>query len=95
MQKLQGRVMTTGLAFPEGPVALPDGSVPVVEIGAARLTRILPSGERDVIAHVGGGPNGAAVGPDRRAAYITLSGYGQLFEAHWPRAGLDLAAWRA
>jgi gluconolactonase len=27
-----------------------------------------------------------------RTAYITLSGYGQLFAAQWPRAGLRLAA---
>ena len=31
-------------------------------------------------------------GPDRRTAFITLSGYGQLFAAEWPRAGLPLAA---
>ena len=31
-------------------------------------------------------------GPDRRTAFITLSGYGQLFAAEWPRAGLALAA---
>ena len=29
-------------------------------------------------------------GPDMRTAYITLSGYGQLFAAHWPRPGLRL-----
>jgi gluconolactonase len=29
-------------------------------------------------------------GPERRTAYITLSGYGQLFAADWPRAGLRL-----
>jgi gluconolactonase len=34
-------------------------------------------------------------GPEMRTAYITLSGYGQLFEARWPRPGLDLAAGRA
>ena len=45
MLKLQGRVMATGLGFPEGPVALPDGSVLVVEIAGGRLTRVLPSGE--------------------------------------------------
>ena len=33
-------------------------------------------------------------GADLRTAYITLSGYGQLFAARWPRPGLDLAAWR-
>ena len=31
-------------------------------------------------------------GADRRTAFITLSGNGQLFAAHWPRAGLPLAA---
>jgi gluconolactonase len=29
-------------------------------------------------------------GVDRRTAFITLSGYGQLFAAKWPRAGLPL-----
>ena len=64
MLKLQGRPMASGLAFPEGPVALPDGSVLVVEIAAGRLTRVLPNGELKVVAHVAGGPNGAAMGPD-------------------------------
>jgi gluconolactonase len=31
-------------------------------------------------------------GADRRTAFITLSGYGQLFAARWPRAGLQLTA---
>ena len=31
-------------------------------------------------------------GPDLRTAYVTLSGYGQLFAARWPRPGLRLAA---
>ena len=51
MLKLQGRLMATGLGFPEGPVVLPDGSVLVVEIAAGRLTRVLPNGELKVIAH--------------------------------------------
>jgi 3-oxoacyl-[acyl-carrier protein] reductase len=33
-------------------------------------------------------------GPDMRTAYITLSGYGQLFEARWPRPGLNVSVWR-
>jgi gluconolactonase len=64
MLKLQGRLLATGLGFPEGPVALTDGSVLVVEIAARRLTRVLPNGELKIIADVGGGPNGAAMGPD-------------------------------
>jgi gluconolactonase len=29
-------------------------------------------------------------GPDNRTAFITLSGYGVLFAAQWPRPGLPL-----
>ena len=52
------------LRFPEGPISLPDGSVVVVEIEAGDLTRVHPDGSKTVIAHCGGGPNGAAPGPD-------------------------------
>jgi gluconolactonase len=57
-------VMADGLGFPEGPVALPDGSVILSEIAARRVTHILPDGRRRMIAQPGGGPNGLAVGPD-------------------------------
>lgn len=67
------RVVAEGLHFPEGPVALPDGNLLVVEIAAGCLTRITPSGTREVVAHVGGGPNGAAIGPDGRC-YICNNG---------------------
>lgn len=60
---LQGQVVAAGLRFPEGPVALGDGSVLVVELARGTLTRIA-GGSVDVVAHVGGGPNGAAIGPD-------------------------------
>jgi gluconolactonase len=73
MLKLQGRLLATGLGFPEGPVALPDGSVLVVEIAARRLTRVLPNGELKIIADVGGGPNGAAMGPDG-SCYVCNNG---------------------
>jgi gluconolactonase len=62
--KLGGRTIATGLAFPEGPVAMPDGSVVLVEIARGTLTRVLPDGRTEVIATPGGGPNGAALGPD-------------------------------
>ncbi len=58
------REVAGGLAFPEGPVALDDGSVLVVEIAAGNLTRVAPNGDVSVVAHCGGGPNGAALGPD-------------------------------
>ena len=58
------RVVAEGLTFPEGPVALADGSVLVTEIDIANITRIGPDGDVDVLMTVPGGPNGAAVGPD-------------------------------
>ena len=53
-----------GLDFPEGPVAMADGSVILVEIRRKTLSRVHPDGRIEVIANLGGGPNGAAVGPD-------------------------------
>jgi gluconolactonase len=73
MPKLQGRLIATGLGFPEGPVALPDGRVLFVEIAAGRLTSVLPGGELKVVAELGGGPNGAAMGPDGHC-YICNNG---------------------
>jgi gluconolactonase len=73
--KLQGRVIASDLAFPEGPVALPDGSVLVVEIAAGRLTRVHANGERMVAANVGGGPNGAALGPDGHCYVCNNGGF--------------------
>jgi gluconolactonase len=67
------REIAAGLRFPEGPVAMPDGSVILVEIEARRLTRIMPGGAKRVIAVTGGGPNGAAMGPDG-ACYICNNG---------------------
>ena len=56
-------VLAEGLRFPEGPIAMPDGSVLVVEIARGTLSRVV-DGEVEVIADLGGGPNGAAIGPD-------------------------------
>ena len=67
------RLVTDGLGFPEGPVALSDGSVVVVEIKTGNLTRVAPDGTKDVVARCGGGPNGAAVGPDGKF-YICNNG---------------------
>jgi gluconolactonase len=66
-------ILTTGLLFPEGPVALDDGSVLCVEIARGTLTRIHPDGTKAVVAKLGGGPNGAAIGPDG-ACYVANDG---------------------
>lgn len=67
------REITSGLRFPEGPIAMPDGSVLVVEIERRTLTRVLPDGTKEVVATPGGGPNGAAIGPDGKC-YICNNG---------------------
>jgi len=66
-------VIATGLEFPEGPVCERDGSVYVVEIGGGRVRKIAPDGTLSVFAQPGGGPNGAARGPDG-ALYVTNNG---------------------
>lgn len=71
--ELAGRQVASGLRFPEGPIWLSDGSLLVVEIEAGTLTRITPSGRRDVVAKLAGGPNGAAIGPDG-ACYVCNNG---------------------
>lgn len=58
------RIITDGLRFPEGPVAMPDGSIILTEIAAGRITRVAMDGSKSVIATPGGGPNGLAIGPD-------------------------------
>jgi len=65
--------MTDELGFPEGPIALADGSVLVVEIKSGLLTRVSPDGRKQPIAKPGPGPNGAAIGPDG-ACYICNGG---------------------
>jgi gluconolactonase len=58
------REIASGLQFPEGPVAMSDGSVVLVEIARGTLSRVTPDGRIHVLAALGGGPNGAAIGPD-------------------------------
>ena len=43
------------------------------EIAGGTLTRVEPDGGKEVIAHLGGGPNGAAIGPDGYC-YVCNSG---------------------
>lgn len=67
------RELASGLLFPEGPIAMDDGSVILVEIGRGTLTRVSRDGRVSVLADLGGGPNGAAIGPDG-AVYVCNNG---------------------
>jgi gluconolactonase len=58
------KILATGLGFPEGPVAMPDGSVILTEIRNRRCSRVTPDGKVSVFSDAGGGPNGLAVAPD-------------------------------
>jgi len=67
------RVVAQGLLFPEGPVALPDGSIALCEIARGMISRVTADGQVTPIAGCGGGPNGLAVGPDG-ALYVCNNG---------------------
>jgi gluconolactonase len=86
------REIATGLKFPEGPIALPDGDVLLVEIARGTLSRVKPDGRVEVVAHTGGGPNGAAMGPDGKVWICNNGGFewidmggGRLRPAHQPK----------
>lgn len=69
------REVASGLLFPEGPIAMPDGSVLLVEIKRGTLSRVAPDGTVTVVADCGGGPNGAAIGPDGKVYVCNNGGF--------------------
>lgn len=73
MKTIDFNEIATGLLLPEGPIFLSDGSILVVEVLRGCLTRIDPGGKVEVLTDTGGGPNGAAIGPDG-ACYICNNG---------------------
>jgi len=70
---MEFEIVTEGLQFPEGPIAMADGSIILVEMRRQTLSRVWPDGRIEVVAELGGGPNGAAIGPDG-AVYVTNNG---------------------
>lgn len=72
---MQFREIAGGLQFPEGPIAMPDGSVLLVEIRRGTLSRVTAHGRVEVVADLGGGPNGAAIGPDGRCYVCNNGGF--------------------
>ncbi len=67
--------MAEGLQFPEGPIAMPDGSVMLVEIARGTVSRVGRDGSITVVADTGGGPNGIAYGPDGRIYVCNNGGF--------------------
>lgn len=74
---MQLEIVAEGLGFPEGPIAMEDGSVILVEIKRQTLSRCW-NGKTEVIATLGGGPNGAAIGPDGAVYVCNNGGFGYL-----------------
>ena len=83
--KLDGRILAQGLRFPEGPVALPDGSVLVVEIEGGALQRVGADGTVERVAQLGAGPNGAALGPDGLCYVCNNGGFSWRTDAGFTR----------
>ena len=73
MSELELTLVAEGLKFPEGPIAMRDGSVILTEIEGRRVIRVAPDGKIKVVAEIDGGPNGLAVGPDN-ALYLANNG---------------------
>lgn len=66
-------IIAEDLGFAEGPVVMPDGDIVTVDVRGGRLVRITTDGSTSVLAEPGGGPNGAAIGPDG-ALYVVNNG---------------------
>jgi gluconolactonase len=87
-------IIAEGLAFPEGPVIMADGSVIVVEIMGGRVTRCW-NGRTETVCLIGGGPNGAAIGPDGALWICNNGGLGETGPAAQGRIErVDLATGR-
>lgn len=59
------RDFATALAYPEGPVAMPDGSVVCSEVAGGRISHLDAAGSLVRTIDTGGSPAGCAVGPDK------------------------------
>lgn len=77
--------LTSGLNFPEGPVALTDGSLLVGEIVTGSVARVASDGSITRVAECRGGVNGMAVGPDAHV-YVCNNG-GLRFEDYGTHIG--------
>lgn len=81
------KILATGLRFPEGPVAMADGSIALVEIARRRVSRVGADGTVTAIATPGGGPNGLAIGPGGAFYCCNNGGFGWIDDGKILRTG--------
>ena len=65
------REVATGLRFPEGPIAMPDGSVVLVEMFGPAVSRVKPDGSKEVIAEIPAARTASRSGPTARSTCAT------------------------
>lgn len=75
------RCVAEGLAFPESPIWCADGSILLSEMAAGRISRVRPDGRVELVADVGGGPNGIGMLPDGRL--VVCQNGGSTFGTGW------------
>ncbi len=80
------RIVAEGLGFPEGPVAMADGSVVLTDIAGGRVVRVTADGKVSLVCDTGGGPNGLATGPDG-ALYCCDNGGSRYVPGHFMGQG--------
>ena len=83
--------IASALQFPEGPLVMPDGSIAFVEVRRGTLSRIGRDGVVEGVADLGGGPNGAALGPDGHV-YVVNNGGFRWSEINGLNIPMDLAS---
>ncbi len=79
-------IIARGFGFPEGPVALADGSVVITEINGGKITRVRADGTVTPLGAAAGGPNGLALGPDG-ALYLCDNGGARYLPGHFMGMG--------
>ena len=75
MIKKEYKILAENLKFPEGPIYMNDGSIILVEIARGTLSKVIEGGKVEVVAQLGGGPNGAAIGPDGQCYVCNNGGF--------------------
>ena len=80
------RIIAEDLGFPEGPVAMADGSIILTEIKGGAVTRVTADGTVTRLGPLSGGPNGLARGPDG-ALYLCNNGGSRYLPGHFMGQG--------